>query len=233
MAEAMFRFRATKSQDIQERHFEVLDKLKRISWLWSSTPDRVELSRGEESGSCSLNPFLRMEIKGSISYGPRYSTGIPDRAMYDDFLTLDFDENRIHYSEFTGLIFERIVKAFDAYRATVILDIDATIDNHEKIVELTQSTGKDVDGRDTVYRLNPVNYFDDQLCHRAFGYSAVEVVARLGGEVERVSVQDGGALIIVTTDLVDQENLGALHNHIAGLLDGKGNGKANGAQLID
>jgi hypothetical protein len=44
---------------------------------------------------------------------------------------------------------------------------------------LIPSTGRDVDGRDTVLRFHAVNYFDEEFCRKAFGIGANEVVARL------------------------------------------------------
>lgn len=218
MVKAEFRSRVIHSLDIQERQTEVLSRLKDISWLWSSTPEQAQFFSADEIQDCFLNPFLKKGIRGSVSYGPRYSTGVPDKAMYDDILTLSIDENRVHYAEFSGLVFEKVVSAFTAYRAAIIVDLNIYSNDHEDIVELAQTTGKDIDGRDTVYRFNPVNYFDDQLCHRAFGYGAEEVVARLNGEVERAAIVDFGALVIASTDLMDRDNLLALHNHIAGFL---------------
>ncbi|QDU43441.1 hypothetical protein Mal52_19150 [Symmachiella dynata] len=218
MIQARFRFRAVEGQEVRDRHSDVIRNLAFVTWLWEILPKDVQISLSGESASCSLNPYLKANIKGAISYAARYSQGMSDKAIFDDVLTLNLEENAIHYAQFSGCIFEDIVKAFVAYRATIILDLDLDIDDYEDIVELAQKTGKDIDGRDTVYRFNPINYFDDQLCHRAFGFGAEEVVTRLDGEIERAVIQEGGALIIATTDLVDRDNLYALHNHIASLL---------------
>lgn len=222
MIQARFRFRAHGGLEVEDRHADVIGSLRTIAWLWdrppAPAPADVPLSSNGESASCSLNPYLKSDIKGAISYAARYSGGMPDKAMFDDVLTLQLEEDANHYSQFSGLIFGEVVKAFSAYRAAVLLDLDLDMEDFEKIVELAQSTGKDVDGRDSIYRFNPVSYFDDQLCRRAFGFGAEEVVARLSGQVERASIQDGGALVVTTTDLLDQENLRSLHDYIVDLL---------------
>lgn len=218
MIQARFRNRSVGGKNVSDRHLSTVRSLSEITWLWETSPPEIRLVSNGISASYSLNPYMRRSIKGAINYSPRYENGHHDKAIFDDFLTLEIDEDQIHYSQFSGLVFEQIVSAFAAYRATIVLDINLDINDYEAIVEASQETGKDIDGRDTVYRFNPVNYFDNQLCLRAFQLSAEEVVSRLDGEIERASIYNDGALIIATTDLVDRENLRSVHNHIAGIL---------------
>ncbi|WP_313623356.1 hypothetical protein [Achromobacter sp.] len=56
----------------------------------------------------------------------------------------------------------------------------------------------DIDGRDGVFRFNPANFFDNDLCVRAFGMSASEVVSRLAGHCELTKEVDGGAFLLTT-----------------------------------
>ena len=218
MIEARFRYRANSSESAEERHELVVKKLSEIDWLWASNPVGVTLSSSGESASCSLSPFLKKGVRGGISYAARFIGGASDKAIFDDVLTLEIDESSIHYADFAGRIFERIVDAFNAYRASTILDLDLDLDDYEAIVEEAQESGKDVDGRDTVFRIHTVNFFDSELCSRAFGLEPEDVFSRLNGEIERVSVQGKGVLVIATTDLVDAENLIAINEHIMSLL---------------
>jgi len=218
MIEARFRHRAA-SETIQEYHSNVLDCLQTISWLWQASQVDAELETDGQSGACDLTPHLREGILGAISYSARYPSGMLDEAMFDDVLTLQIDENAVDYGTFVNNVFEQTVRCFHAYRAAVVLDLDLDLDDYDEIVEQSQLSGKDIDGRDSVFRINPVNFFDPELCKRAFRRPAVEIANCLGGEVERVVAQHDGLLLIVTSDLVDRENLKALHDHVASLLD--------------
>lgn len=85
----------------------------------------------------------------------------------------------VDYQTFCRSAFPALVKIFDAYGASVITDLDQDLEDFEDIVEEALRTGKDVDGRDTVFRIYPTNFFDDILCHRAFCMSSHEMVVRL------------------------------------------------------
>ena len=101
-------------------------------------------------------------------------------------------------------------------------DLDLDLDDYDEIVAMAQSQEIDADGRDSVFRINPVNFFDQQLCRRAFQLDAQQVVSRLQEHVEEASFFEDGAFIVVTSGLVDRPNLKALHDHVASLLDMKG-----------
>jgi hypothetical protein len=62
--------------------------------------------------------------------------------------------------------------------------------------------GADIDGRDGVYRMWLVSYFDDELCRRSFGLSAREVVHSAAPACEHAALWSGGALLVVTSELV-------------------------------
>ena len=192
--------------------------LKSISWLWESNPDATLLSTSDESAACDLTSYANPGIKGAISYSARYTGRMTDKAIFDDVLTLEIDESATDYTQFSSIIFEKIASGFAAYRATIVVDLDLDLDDYEKIVEYAQETRKDIDGRDSIYRFNPVNFFDEEMCYRAFGFGATEVANRLANQVERVSVQSGGVLIIATSKVANSEKLNLIHNHIAGLL---------------
>jgi len=218
MIEARFRHRAG-SETIQEFHAEVLPCLQTISWMWKTSEVDVELETDGESAACDLTLQLREGVQGAISYSARYPSGMKDKAMFDDVLTLQIDENVVDYGTFVIEVFEQAVKCFHAYRGAVVLDLDLDLDDYDEIVEQSQLSGKDIDGRDSVFRINPVNFFDRELCKRAFRRSADELATCLCGEVERVVTQHHGLLLVVTSDLVDRENLKSLHDHVASLLD--------------
>jgi hypothetical protein len=205
-------------EQITERHEQILGDLKRIDWLWKNDLVDVALSSQGESAACDLTPFLRDGITGALQYSARFERGMYDKAMFDDIMTFRLEESKLRYNEFCPQVFSNFIDAFNPYRAAIVMDLDLDLDDWDSIVELAQRDGIDADGRDTVFRINPVNFFDEQLCKRAFQLNSQQVVNRLHGHVQEASIVHGGAFIIVTNDLVDRANLNDLHRHVAGLL---------------
>jgi hypothetical protein len=77
-------------------------------------------------------------------------------------------------------------------------------------VEACDATKKDVNGRDGVFRINAANYFDKELCFRAFGKGSRELVDLLNGYVEEVCEFEEGVLIVISyTPLSADELLSA------------------------
>lgn len=66
------------------------------------------------------------------------------------------------------------------------------------VVAACDATKKDVNGRDGVFRINAANYFDKELCIRAFGKSPQQIINCLKGHVEEVSELGEGVLIILS-----------------------------------
>jgi hypothetical protein len=218
MLEARFRHRAKDSEVILELHAKVVSCLESIHWLWDRIPIKTVLSSHGESAACDLTGYLKDGVRGAISYSARFAGKMQDKAMYDDVLTLQVDEGIVPYRDFVFKAFEQIVSCFNPYRASIVHDLDLDLEDYEQIINLAQTSGKDIDGRDSVYRINPVNFFDNELCKRSFGLSANDVFNRLKGHVEYVAVQNGGALVIVTGDVVDRKELPSVHAHIEELI---------------
>lgn len=173
-----------------------------------------------ESYVCDLTPFLNTGLSGAISYSARYPMGMTDKAMFDDVLTLEVDEKALDYREFSLSVFELVVSCFRCYRASIVHDLDLDLDDYDQVIEMSQSLRIDVDGRDSVFRVHPVNYFDEQLCQRAFRLGAAEVVQRLQNQVELVKCVGDGVLVIVTGALVPRRELKGIHDLVASLLGG-------------
>jgi len=219
--EARFRRRVAANESIAELNSELLNNLLEIRSLWAedkSVEDFYFDPGTNESAAADLSPCLASGIKGAISYASRLIAAVQDKAISDDSLILKFDSDEIDYQRFSSEIFPEIVKVFSPYRATIIIDLDQDLDDFEDIVEESQKTGKDVDGRDTVYRFNPVNYFDDLMCMRAFGVNSDEVIEKLSDSIEKAEKISAGVLLVVTSKLVKSDDLvaldGAVRKHL-------------------
>ena len=207
--EAGFRRRPKVNEEIPVLNRVVLDHLSTIEGLWSkgkSTEDAYFNPGGGDSASTNLSPCLNTGITGGILYAPRYAVEI-DQAMYDDSIILEFDSDKIDFYLLAYNIFPEIVKFFSPYRAAIVTDIDQELDDFEEIVQLSQNTDKSADGRDNVFRLKPVNYFDDLMCTRAFGLTADVMIGRLKESVEHVEKISDGILLIIKSEIVTGKDI--------------------------
>lgn len=210
---AMFRRRAIPKERVNDRHASVIARLGNAldGTPAAFDPKRVYFeSEDELSGASDLTPaFADTKFLGAISYCPRRAIDA-DHGMFDDVLTITVPRSRRLYSVFVKDLFIRIVDAFDAYRAGVSVDEDLELSDFDEIVELSERTGKDVDGRDGVFRIGPANAFDEELCMRAFRLRAEEVVRKVQPHVEIARLVKGKACFVVTSNLLERSEVLAI-----------------------
>lgn len=220
--EARFRRRASLEEGIDDLNAGILSRLSKIDGFWISghpiADAKLDSGTGESAG-INISMCLQFGMKAAISYASRQLKSISDKAIYDDTLLVQIDTDTIGYKSFCRNIFPEIVKSLGAYRANIVTDLEQDFDDFEDIILEAQRTGKDVDGRDTVFRFYPANYFDDLLCDRAFGLSANEVVMRLVGSVALAENLQSGALIILIEEPVLASSQIALETKIRRLLE--------------
>lgn len=199
--EVRFARRARVEDSVSALNASLIQGLSRLGSIWRAGAAAPAFDPGVgESASTDLSLALQNGIRGAISFASRFPRAVVDRAISDDIVILYIDSDSVSVTEFCETTFLSICQIFGAYRASVITDVDADLDDYEKIVELSRSSTKDLDGRDAVYRLKPVNFFDEELCSRAFGLSAGEVANALRGFVHAASVVDGGVYIALYRD---------------------------------
>ena len=186
--------------------------------LKGRTPPPAPDIGAELVAQVNLAPLLGAGMLGGLFYSFRSEAYLRDEAAVDDILLIRFDPNRGDYTNLVSSVFPQYVTAFNAYRGTIFLNNTLVIDDRQEIVRLYRETGKDVNGRDGVYRINTVNYFDRELCRRAFNLSPEEIAHRLEGKVERVSLLLDGVLLIVTSELLDRTELEKVDAMVRGYL---------------
>lgn len=211
--EARFRRRAKSGESISELNNSLLKRLSKIKGLWaeSKSAEDVYFDAGSgESAASDLSPCLVKDVNGAISYASRLPAAIVDKATSDDSIILKFDSDKIDFHKLCNDVFPEVIEAFSPYRAVIITDLDQDLDDFEDIVQESQSTGKDVDGRDSVFRIHPINYFDDEMCKRAFGIASSEVIEKLELSIERAEKIAGGALLLVSSEPVAGSELASI-----------------------
>jgi hypothetical protein len=142
-----------------------------------------------------------------------------DISQSDDFLALRLNADKADYLEFCAKIFPRLIAIFRPYRAAIETDQEVAMADWEIVRTQRPETGKNIDGRDSVFRIWPANFFDDLLCRRSFGMSAEEVVRRAAPACERAELLNGGAFLLVTTDLVVGDALNDLNARVMSRLN--------------
>jgi hypothetical protein len=215
--EARFRRRAQVGESVPDLVRALLASLSGIEGLWKEgapTGDAIFDAGQGESAAVDLSPCLVRGLRGAVSYASRVPGAVVDKAIADDVLVLQIDNEAMDFQSLCRQTFARLVEAFLPYRAAVITDLDLDLDDFESIAQEAQRTGRDVDGRDTVYRIHPVNYFDDLMCVRAFGVDAAELVARLQGKIEFAQSICSGALLVVVAEAVQGEQLASLDSRV-------------------
>jgi len=212
------RSRAKSEEPFESKHIMFIEKLKKLESPWSlenlgSLPD---IGDGL-SVTVSLNKSVGKLFKGDLEYVFRGSTYLEDKAQYDDTLFIEFDPLKVDFSDIVSRVLPVYIDSFQCYRAT-IQDSSITRNDWNQVVELCNSTGKDIDGRDGVYRINAINYYDRELCQRAFGLSPQQIVDRLYGKIESVSLLFDGVMLIYSSKLLERDEIQKIDAEVKALL---------------
>lgn len=213
-----FRHRPDYAEPIREQHSRFLAQLAGLGAPWSLS-DTVELPDIEDElvVSISLDKLLPSGVKGSISYALRNQHYLEDDAQFDDTLFIEFSGAKVDCPDLIKRVFPQYIKAFGAYRAA-LHDWSVTRSDWPLVVAACEATKKDVNGRDGVFRINAANYFDRELCSRAFGKSPKQIVECLNNQVERVSEFDDGVLIVVRYSPVSANELAEVSKRLKEML---------------
>lgn len=193
-----FRHRPNFSESIEDRHNNFLRVVSDLGVPWGLNDSlKVPPIGSELVTSVSLDKLLPVGVKGRISYALRDQKYLEDDAQFDDTLFIEFTASKVDYSGLLKVVFPRYIKAFGSYRSA-LHDWSVTRSDWPLVVEACEATKKDVNGRDGVFRINAANYFDKELCFRAFGKGPRELVDSVSGCVEEVREFEDGVLIVIS-----------------------------------
>ncbi len=196
--EAQFRRRAHPTDDVRELNQRMLAFSSLIPGFWAEgkSPHDSYFDPGRgESAAADISQCLATGIEVGISYASRLPGSLSDTARCDDVLSVRIDERDVDFLWFSRTIFPQLVRGFFPYRASVVTDLELDLHDFELICQEAQATNVDIDGRDTVYRFHCVNFYDKELCLRAFGLTPEQLSARLNNAVQ-AEVYEHGLLLI-------------------------------------
>ncbi|MDU8500556.1 hypothetical protein RYB01_15395 [Pseudomonas syringae] len=214
-----FRHRAYHGDSIETRHMRFIEEISTLGNGW----DLKGLGELPDIGSelvlsVALDSSLPPGIKGRLSYQYRHEGYLENNAQYDDTLFIEFSSERVDFSDVVKKLFPSYVKAFGCYRAT-LHNWALTRRDWPKVLDACEATSKDANGRDGIYRINSVNYFDDALCRLEFNLTPRQIIERLRGGVEIASEFENGILLIYTSHEVAESDLEGINTEVRRLLN--------------
>ena len=147
-----------------------------------------------------------------------------DTPAGDDTLTIDFNIN--HKSVDYGHLVREVIPAYvEAMGAYFVRISEANIDYEDAYIVdesgASRSRPGALDFREGVDRIWPANYWDRELCRRAFSLTPDQVVNRLTGHVAEARILMDGALIIYSYDRVPDGQIASIDGKLRPLLLGK------------
>ena len=222
----MLRRRANLDEPSPELNAKFVEQFAAIPGFWGAgkTAGVAPFEFTGESASLDLRTVLVDGLAGQIMYRARFAGYLSrDIAQSDDFISLRLITGEADYTRFCSATLPRLIEIFKPYRAAAHTDEAVMLADFDITRVQSQETGRNIDGRDSVYRIWPVCFFDDLLCRRAFGISVAEVAARAAPECERAEVLHGGAFLLVTSEVIVGPDLDALNARVMARL---GNGGA-------
>lgn len=207
------RHRVQSDETISERHGRFLDRIARLRSPWNlSGIGSLPAIGAELLVGLSFDDLFGPGIKGRLTYVYRSADYLEDNAQYDDSLFIEFKAGDMELDEIVE-VFPVYVEAFDAYRAT-LHNWNVTRSDWPDLVAACRKTGKDLNGRDGVYRINTINYFDRELCSRAFGLTPEQLVARLEGKVQLVSMIHDGVFMVYDSSEMDARDFQGVDSYV-------------------
>lgn len=207
--EVTFRHRADPDESIEDLHTGLAQALNEFPAPWGYHPNQapgVNVSTTEMVSVVPLKELSSRGLKSYLSYPLRSRDYLQDNARFDDVFVIELKPAQADQRNFVENVFPRYIEAFDCYRAS-FMNREAARDDWGTIVEQCNATGRDVNGRDGVYRISEINFFDRELCRRAFGMTPEQVVERLQGKVESVSTFHDGVILVCSSSLLPREEL--------------------------
>ncbi|MBK8158580.1 MAG: hypothetical protein IPK59_07360 [Rhodospirillaceae bacterium] len=197
-------YRARHDVSIEARHAAFTEKMMKLpeplGWQEIDVPPAPDC--GDELGASFevSYPTADLELDGRYVYrGESYHSD--DESTYDDKVWITFVPKnlKISYPAMLREHLPRAMSAFEGYAGHGYFGgyVVKYEDLHaDEIQSLQNKPGIDVNGRNNIFTLNVVQYWDAELCQRALGFGRDEVIRRLNGKVSLVKPLMDGVYIV-------------------------------------
>jgi hypothetical protein len=201
---------------------ELVEQFRAIPGFWGEGKTAADAPfEHDEMGSLDLRRALLDGLSGQVVYAARFAGYLSkDVSKADDFMRIRLDTDKFDYATFCNQTLPRLITAFRPYRGYMETDAKVRAAGWEITRQQSRQTGRNIDGRDSIYRIWPVCWFDDELSRRSFGIGVEDAVRRVVSECERAELIAGCAFLIVTSAIVTGSNLDAIDARIKARLQG-------------
>jgi hypothetical protein len=206
--ELQMRWRTKANEPIAWRHEHLMTGLQSIAAPWGIRPNDVppspDIPEGELVVECELGSRMCLDsVYMRIAYTFRGDNYLQDTGEFDDYLASDVGLSAELYSSFVRDALPQYIRELKPYRARIQRN-ELALDDWEQVTNSRMYIGRDVDGRSSVTRIWAANYYDRELCHRAFNLSPDEILARLQEVVETVYRINDGIFIVYSSKILDR-----------------------------
>ncbi|MBB6337672.1 hypothetical protein FHR59_001882 [Xanthomonas arboricola] len=196
---------------IEQRHAQVMEQMSRVGSPLGF--EGLDLPAAPSCGDgLSASYKIKFPVKGLLCIGDYIYRGeryvYEDHGSFDEHLRFGFKISniKIDYRNVLNTEIQEITQAFGAYKAFASYDLYSVYyqgngpDENPVYDRLRKEKSIDVDGRNNIYTLHPVQFWDGDRCRSALGYGPDEVVARLQGKVQRVERFLDGVFLLLNDD---------------------------------
>jgi hypothetical protein len=214
--DVMIRRRARLDEPVPVLNAKLLERFVAVPGFWGEGKTAADAAFEQgETGSLDLRKSLRDGLSGQVVYMPRFAGYLSkDESKADDTLRIRLDTDKVDYAAFCAETLPRLITIFESYRGYVETDPKVRAADWEMVRQQSRKTGRNIDGRDSIFRVWPVCWFDLELSRRAFGITAEEAVRRASPECERAELVAGCAFLMVTSAIVVGANLDVIDARI-------------------
>lgn len=196
--ELELRRRPRLDEDIVAVHARWVNVAAGLPHPWRIDPTAIDMQpaarRAHSLALVRLNKGLGKGLRGYVQYALRKAAYLEDAAQFDDFIVVVFNARGRDYEQLAREVFPPLIQAFGAYRANVY-NVAKRSDDWSNVVDQCRATGRDIDGRDGVYAISALNYFDRLLCKRAFETTPEHLVEKLQRRALSASLFNDGAIV--------------------------------------
>tara|TARA_B100000745_G_C20097845_1_gene375425 strand:+ start:205 stop:846 length:642 start_codon:yes stop_codon:yes gene_type:complete len=187
---------------MESKHSKLISSLEHLSANWNlSSSQSPSLSPGDPCAVLTISKCLPKGVRGEIVYQRRLP--YDDKASNDDYISINFDPNKVEYKKLIEQIFPGYISAFQPYWANIY-------DEEFTFLDFTEIRKQQIEARHQIYRISPVTYLHQNYTQRALGMTPEQVIKKLDGNVERVELISGGVYIILSSYPLPTEEMDKL-----------------------
>lgn len=216
------RHRPLMTETIEQRFAHFIEIMDRLPPPWG-------IAKGKElkllpittglSTDTKLRGKLGHGISGFVNFRYRAPMNLGDRAANDDAVVIEFNASKVVWRELIDAALPSYLRAIGAYICR-LERWDEMPETGRATSDVCRRFGKDLDGRDGLFRFGPVSYMDRELCRRGCnGMTPEQIVERLAGVVPDVRPFDDGVLIVAADHFPEQAEIVATDRKIRERLD--------------